>query len=826
MSRTLIWLSFSVIPLILLSSCQQKFSDSGRKQNFDSKWKFSRGDITGASQPDFNDSGWRELDLPHDWSVEFLPDQESDSVTGPFTRNSAGGTATGQTAGGIGWYRKSFTTANDKKRYSLYFEGIYMESEIWVNGTKAAFHPYGYTSFSCDITDLLNPPHQSNLVAIRVANTGKNTRWYAGSGIFRHVWLITTDQVHLDPWQLYVQTAELSDDTAVLSLETKVFNSSEREFSGVLEIFIIEPSGLQVASSTLPFSIRSDSVEKIVRQFSVNGPKYWSPDSTWLYTARINIRSDRKILDEISTTFGIRTISFSAEHGFLLNGKSLKLKGGCIHHDNGLLGAASVDRAEIRKAELLKANGFNAVRCAHNPPAEKFLEACDRLGLLVIDEAFDHWQLKKNDNDYHRYFDEWHERDLLSMVLRDRNHPSVIMWSIGNEIEERADSSGIEIARRLKQIVYSHDKTRPVTAAINTFWDRPQYTWKDSERAFRNLDVSGYNYAWGEYENDHKAFPGRIIFGSESTAREASLHWDLVEKHPYVIGDFVWTAIDYLGEAGIGHSENIRYGEEDTTFFMSWPWFNAWCGDIDLCGNQKSQGLYRNVIWRESRIEMVVHKPVPDGYYEQISYWGWPDEIPSWNWEGFEGKPVNVRVFSRAPLVRMYLNEELAGEQPTRTEGQWKYTADFKINYHPGSLKAVGISEGAELFETELKTAGPAALIRLSSKDTIISASRNSLSYITIELVDKEGNLVMDQDIKLSILVEGEAEIAASGNASPMDMESFRSLTPHTFYGRALAIIRPTGKSGTATLTVTAATSHQPDQVPIMKGSITIIITK
>ena len=814
--------------LLFFGSCSFNPNPDPRiRKLFDDDWLFHAGDIPGASEPDFDDRSWRILDLPHDWSVEPITGEDSDSVTGPFTKRSAGGPATGHTTGGTGWYRKTFVTGKTNACYSLYFEGAYMESEIWVNGTKAAFHPYGYTSFRCDISSLLKPEGKSNLIAVKVTNTGKNSRWYSGSGIYRHVWLEITPLVHLDPWHIFIQTTGVSQGAADLKIEASLFNNSDKAEAGTLEIQIMDAEGHQAAMTHIPFRVPMDSIQSVLYEVQIPDPRLWSLDSTNMYTAVFTLRAGKETTDLVSIPFGIRTIAFSAENGFMLNGKSIKLKGGCMHHDNGLLGAASIDRAEERKVELLKANGFNAVRCAHNPPAEKFLEACDKLGLLVIDEAFDHWQLKKNDNDYHRYFDEWHEQDLTSMILRDRNHPSIILWSIGNEIEERADSSGMEIARELKQIIYKYDRTRPVTAAVNSFWDRPQYTWKDSERAFQNLDVCGYNYALWEYENDHRIFPERIIFGSESTAQEASMNWDLVEKHPYVIGDFIWTAMDYLGEAGIGHAEYLKSSEKDTTFFVPWPWFNAWCGDIDLCGGKKPQGLYRDVIWGESLIEILVHRPVPPGYVEKISYWGWPDEVPSWNWEGFENEFMDVRVFSRSPEVRLYLNGQPVGEKKTQTEGQWKYTAEFKVNYAPGELKAVGMKEGIEQFATRLVTTGPATTIKLVADKTVIPADRNSLAYITVELADGKGNRVMSQDRKIKLTLTGAAEIAGSGNASPRDMASFRSLTPGTFQGRALVIIRPTGKPGKAILSVESfdeASNNAGNS--LAEGSITLTLAK
>ena len=780
---------YCLFVIVLTISCRNQKEENTRFKSFDYGWKFHYGELSEAADNNLDDSQWKILDLPHDWSVEL-----------PFSKET-GLIATGQTVGGTGWYRKKFTLPTDRenKIIQLYFEGVYMEPEIWLNGRKVDYHPYGYTSFFCDITSHCNPVGEENTLAVKVSNLGKNSRWYAGSGIYRHVWMVTTDRLHFDNWGVYITTPSVMEDKAIVHVSADIINDTELPQAFDAFIQIKDPAG-KIAEEKVIHSIKLKAGEQstLNEEIEIVKPFLWSVDSPVLYTAVVSIKSDNQLQDEITTPFGIRTISFDSEKGFLLNGKSLKLKGGCVHHDNGLLGAASIDRAEEKKVELLKTNGFNAVRCAHNPPAEKFLEACDRLGLLVIDEAFDQWQKMKNPDDYHRFFDEWHEKDMTSMVKRDRNHPSIIMWSIGNEIQERSDSSGIAIAKELKSIIHKYDTTRPVTAAINEFWDNPNLRWKDSEQAFSTLDVCGYNYMWKEYENDLKKFPGRFIYGTESYPFERAINWDLVEKHPTIIGDFVWTAIDYLGESGIGHALEVQNGDEAPSPWSTfgWPWFNAWCGDIDICENKKPQSLLSDVLWNESKITMTVHKPVPDGYFESVSYWGWPQEYPEWNWKGHENKPLEVKVFTRYPSVRLYLNGKLLDEKTVSTENKTKYTALFRINYQPGELKAIGMESGEEKEKAVLRTTGIPVKIMLTPDRTQIKNSRNDLSYIRIELVDEEGLIVPDTDCQVRLSVSGQGEIAASGNASPIDMESFRSLSPTTFHGRALAIVRPAGQPG------------------------------
>lgn len=388
------------------------------------------------------------------------------------------------------------------------------------------------------------------------------------------------------------------------------------------------------------------------------------------------------------------------------------------------------------------------------------------------------------------------------MILRDRNHPSVIMWSIGNEIQERSDSVGVEIAQKLKSIVKKYDATRPVTAAINDYWDNPTLKWEASFNAFAPLDVCGYNYMWWEYENDSKSYPERIIYGSETTAMERAVNWDLVEKYPNIIGDFIWTAIDYLGESGIGHAINVNKGSKNPPQFLDWPWFNAWCGDIDICGYRKPQTALRDILWGNKKIAMLVHLPIPEGQEERVSYWGWPDEESSWNWEGNEGKEMNVKVYSRYSSVRLYLNDMLLGEKSIVGEGLDKYSAQFKVKYIPGILKAVGVDAGVEREECILITSGIPVEIDVKADRSILQDTKNDLSYVRIELVDKEGNIVSDQDCKVELSISGKGRILSAGNACPTDMESFRSLSPMTYKGRALAILQPKGGKGCMRLTV------------------------
>jgi beta-galactosidase len=464
-----------------------------------------------------------------------------------------------------------------------------------------------------------------------------------------------------------------------------------------------------------------------------------------------------------------------------------------MHHDNGPLGSATIDRAEERRVELMKANGFNAIRTSHNPPSPAFLDACDRLGVLVIDEAFDCWNEGKNGQDFGAYFKDWAERDIASMVRRDRNHPSVVFWSIGNEIPEQFRAEATQ--KMLREAVLSHDTTRPITQAICSDFSQG-WNWDQSaDVGFTHLDVGGYNYRPEKYELDHARNPKRVMYGSESFPKDFFDYWTLVEKHPYVIGDFVWTAMDYFGESGIGHA--VRGNEKDG-FFMPWPWHNAWCGDIDVCGFKKSQSYYRDVVWGRSQIEMAVYAPLPDGVTERVSNWGWPDETRSWTWSGHEGKSLKVAVYSRCDTVCLEVNGKVIGEKPVSTAT--KLTAKFDVPYQPGKLRAIGLINGKPVANTVLKTAGPAKQVRLTADRSTIRADRNDLSYVTVEIVDEHGVIVPDAATSVRFTLTGAGELAATGSAAPNDAARFQAPLRTTYQGRCLAILRPKGAAGPITL--------------------------
>lgn len=805
-----------LVSSLFFASCTHQTTDfSKRELNFDTDWKFCRGNIHGAETTTFDDSKWRTLDLPHDWSIEDLPSFAGKKQIGPFSEESEGKGSTGHVVGGIGWYRKTFKLDQSakNKKVQICFDGIYMESNVWINGQHLGFHPYGYTPSVYDLTPYLKPSGEKNTLAVWVNNPGKNSRWYSGSGIYRHVKLEITDLINIPVWGTYITTPEVSTEKAKVNVKTSVNNITSENVEVTVFTQIFSPEGIAIGQTDSTIKTIAGKNTETEQFLEVKTPSLWSDRSPKLYQAVSQIKYKGKDIDQKMTIFGIRSLEFSAEKGLLLNGERILLKGGCMHHDNGPLGSATIDRAEERRVELMKKFGFNAIRTSHNPPSEQFLNACDRLGILVIDEAFDQWQRPKNPDDYHQYFNEWHQRDLEAMVMRDRNHPSVILWSIGNEIPERADSSGLKITGELSSIIKNLDPTRPVTEAICEFWDNKSKTWEATIPAFALLDVCGYNYQWRRYESDHEKFPKRMMIGTESVPKEAFENWQLVEKLPYVLGDFVWTAMDYLGESGIGHALVSKDGKD--LFSPDWPWYNSYCGDIDICGFKKPQSYFRDVVWKISNLEMAVHAPIAAGMKEMVSFWGWPDEQQSWNWQGNEGQKLQVNVYSNYPEVRLELNGKVIGTKPVSIET--KLTATFEVPYEAGELKAIALKDGREMEFKILKTSGKPAKIRLTADRSEIKANRNDLSYVTVEVTDEAGNFVPDANLPIQFKVDGVGELAAVENGNPKDMKSFRVPNVNSFKGICLAILRPIGTSGKIILKA---------ESPGLEGTEVVIATK
>jgi beta-galactosidase len=808
--------------LVIITSCnsQQSKKAEHRTISFDADWLFIKDNPSGAETPAFEDKMWRTIELPHDWSIEDLPGQTPDSIIGPFSKAAIGKMGTGYTIGGTGWYRKHFIISKEDQNKIAYlmFDGVYMNSDVWINGKHVGEHPYGYTSFYYDITPYLNPAGQSNTVAVQVKNEGLTARWYSGSGIYRHTWLTMVNKVHTGVWGVNINTQEVSENSAKINVTTTLVNSEKGSKPVTVKVEIIDPKGQVAANTENSITVLPDANNKIEQIISVSNPQLWSVDNPTLYEARVTVFDNRKISDVTNTSFGIRTIKVDAINGFAINGKSIKLIGGCFHHDQGPLGAASIDRAEERKMEIFKKAGYNAIRCSHNPPSPYLLHVCDSLGIMVIDEIFDNWEKGKvSPDDYSKSFKNWWKKDLESMILRDRNHPSVVFWSIGNEISEALDTAGIRIAKNLTEEVRSLDKTRPLTEGFNDFasFMGGKSQWDESHLHMDMLDVVGYNYMYNRYEEDHQKYPNRVMMATEFMPVNSLDNWNMVEKYPYVIGNFAWVVMDYLGEAGVGLSRVIpdvpkkagsQRGDGLMAFFSrdSWPVFNDYQGDIDLIGKMKPRYSHQLVVWRKSPVEMLVHRPIPTGMKEIVSPWGWPDELKSWSWPGHEKEKLQVHVYTRSKMVKLELNGKIIGEQPV--DGENSITATFEVPYEPGNLVAHCFDNGVETASQTLKTVGIPATIRLTADRSLINHNRNDLAYITAEIIDNEGNIIpYADDVQVKFEISGQGKLAATGNGNPKDMASFSQPERKTFQGVCLAIVRPETTHGKINIRATSA---------------------
>lgn len=773
---------------VLLADCYSQTS------LFDDGWRFHRGGMQRAEAPEFDDTDWRLIDLPHDWSIEDLPGTQS-----PFDHNAISQVSGGYTVGGTGWYRKSFTVPEEQKnkKINIQFDGAYMNTDVWVNGEHVGNHPYGYTSFWFDITDRIKYG-EKNMIAVQVKNEGQNSRWYSGSGIYRHVWLKVMEPVHVAQWGIDITTPEVSVSSAKINVRTIVLNETSETEAVKLVTVILNSGGTELARSETTNSIITGGRIDFIQDMTVLSPRLWSTDIPVLHKAVSEVYCNNALVDRVETKFGIRSIKFSAAEGFLLNGLPVKLKGGCVHHDNGPLGSRTYDRAEERRVELLKASGFNAIRCAHNPPSPAFLDACDRLGMLVIDEAFDMWRIGNNPYDYHLYFDAFWQTDIGNFVKRDINHPSVIMWSIGNEIREMESPEVIAAGKMLAERVRSLDPTRPVTAAVNQL--RPE-----KDPYFSNLDVCGYNYAAAGdhgvdnlYVQDHKRVPDRVMVGTESYPMAAFVAWMPVLDNTFVIGDFVWTAFDHIGEASIGWH---GYWQEDI-----YPWNLAYCGDIDICGWRRPQSYYRDALWKENQISIFITPPSPtfpiNPKKESWSIWEWHDVTDDWNWPGMEGQPLKVSVYSSCDRVELFLNGKSLGKKETNRATE--FTAGWAVPYAAGELKAVGYKGKKKIAAAVLKSAGTVSSIKLSPDRSGISADGQDLSYVTVELTDANGIRNSKADNLVKFTINGEGTIVGVGNSNPVSIESNQLPQRKAWKGKCLVIIKSTGKPGTISLSASA----------------------
>lgn len=742
---------------------------------FDDGWTFSQ------------DGKTLSVCLPHDWDIYTQPD--------PL--HGATGTGGGWYKAGKGEYRKAFRTPANGEVVKLHFEGVYQNAEVYVNGHKAGQHAYGYTPFTVDVTPFLYKDKRLNDLVVKVDNSLQpNCRWYSGSGIYRHVWLQTMPGLHIAENGVVVTTPKVSVDYAKLSMKIRVVNEGQQDcLVDDVEVtfnkgtIVSHPeyvdAGRVFCQENRPFKPGSDAVCTLV--FNTVNPHLWTPDDPYLYEACVRLKAGGRVVDEQRVKFGIRSVAFSADKGFVLNGKPMLLNGACVHHDDGILGAMAFDDAEVRKVRLMKEAGFNLIRTSHNPSTRAFLDACDSLGVMVIDEAFDGWRSPKNPYDYSTLIDSCYREDIHALVMRDRNHPCVISWSLGNEVIERKDIRVVTTARQLKEAVMECDATRPITEALCA-WDSD---WEIYDPHAEVLDVVGYNYMLFKHASDHQRDPNRVIWQTESYPRDAFANWAVVNDFPYVVGDVVWTGLDYLGESGIGryYYEGERTGEHFVGGGQP-DWHGAYCGDVDVTGWRKPVSHYREMLWSDQKtLYMAVREP--DGYHGKIheTMWSvWPT-WESWNWPGWEGKTIDVEVYTKLPEVSLYLNDKLLDTQKVGRDTEFK--AVFRIPYQPGELRAV-----AEGRSVSLTTAGQPARIRLSADKTTMRHGGQDLSFVTVEVVDAKGNVCPEAAIDCEAVVKGAGQLMAFASADLKDNEPTTSPHVTTWKGRALLVIRSGNRKG------------------------------
>ena len=718
----------------------------------------------------------------------------------------------------------------------LHFEGVYQHAEVFINGQKAGQHAYGYTPFTVDVTPYLYKDKRENEVVVKVDNSLQpNCRWYSGSGIYRHVWLETMPALHIAENGVSICTPEVSKEKARVDLNIWIENESldtrqvdavevtfkdgtftfqdyhpQKSYSPSVH-FASNPRRLPIAIQNMyldreepteldrkkgieNISIKPGQMATYVLSYNIEQPRLWSPDAPYLYEAIIRLKSEGRVIGERQVKFGIRTFSFSAGRGFRLNGKELPINGACLHHDDGVLGAMAFDAAEIRKVRQMKEAGFNLIRTSHNPPTRAFLDACDSIGMLVIDEAFDGWRQAKTPYDYSTLIDSCYREDIQAMVLRDRNHPSIVCWSIGNEVMERKDIRVITTARQLKQAILEMDDTRPVTEALCS-WDSD---WEIYDPHAEVLDVVGYNYMIHKHKSDHWRDRERVMLQTESYPRDAFQNWALTHDYSYIVGDIVWTGLDYLGESSIG-----RYyykGEREGEHYIEGghpEWHGAYCGDVDITGWRKPISHYREMLWNnQPDIYMAVKEP--NGYHGEIRQTAWSvwPTWESWTWRGWEGKPIEVEVYTKQPEVKLYLNDQLIDTKRVGQDTQFK--AVFTVNYQAGTLRAE--ATGGKM--TTLSTAGEPARLRLTADRRTIKADGQDLAFITIEVVDREDRLCPEAAIPCEVTVSGSGNLMAVASADLKDTEPYPSPRVTTWKGRALMVVRSSQKPGKTKLSV------------------------
>lgn len=799
----------------------------------DEKWTFRRSFLDSVSMLQY-DPGV-EVNLPHDGMIEtpVTPDAPAKSDMGYFT-------------GGLTNYTKYVMIPKEWENdcVGLKFDGVMMNATVDINGSRVALQHYGYAPFYIDLTKYVTFGEENRITINTNTCMQPNSRWYTGSGLFRGVTLCHGPRVHIVPDGIYVYTKEVAAGYAFLEAQVEVENASlENRLAEVTVLMLEEGTQKAVAKVKRVIQINAGSKEMARLAINLENPMLWDAEHPDLYRVKVFakdlgayrthlVRVKEPFADEAETLFGIRTITADAIRGLRINGKEVKLKGGCLHHDNGLLGAVSLYESEARKVKKLKEVGFNAIRTAHNPPSAALIEACDRLGMYVFDEAFDAWGIGKRGGDFSQHFATDWEKDLTAFVKRDRSHPSVILWSTGNEIPERGGlGDGYLVAARLAETIHRLDGTRPVSNGICTLWsglddalatgrnqeqnaaeEENSTQWETITEPFTNgLDIVGYNYIEDIYEQDHEMFPERVILGSENFPKEIGYRWPMVERLPYVIGDFTWTAWDYLGEAGIGKA---AYVTEDDPLIQkgSWslmppdgspyPWRTANDADFDITGYMLPQGAYRSVVWGSKKTYLFSMHPDTFGKIEMMTMWGFPAVLSNWNFSGYEGKPVELVVYSNAEEVEVFVNGVSIGRKTVSMERPMPNSVRFETTYVPGKVEAVSYCAGKEVSRDVLETTGIPAKICLLPEKTEMKANGHDLIYVGIELQDKNGITVPDAANSLKATISGCAKLSGFGSGNPVTEEDYTAGETVSYRGRAMAIIRSGYEAGAVSLTI------------------------
>ena len=806
-----------------------------KKQKFNQNWIFTIGSGSSLDALAGGNNTAKQVTLPHDASIgrERNPEEPNGSGNGFFREESY-------------VYTKTFSMNADDKDKNVYleFEGVYQNAFVYVNNSFAGKCPYGYSNFYVDITKYLNY-NEPNALKVVVKNGVPSGRWYTGGGIYRDVNLMIADRLHLVPDSVQLAAIEVEDDQAIIRAKSTIAYTG----IGIREIALctelMDAEGNVVAADEMPVMVEEHSEQEYQQKMYVPNPNRWDAENPYLYTYRTYIKENDSVIDEETGTFGIRKLQLDTKHGLRVNRKVIKLRGGCIHHDNGIIGTAEFTHSAEERVKKLKETGFNAIRSAHYPMSRKLLEACDKYGMYVMDEYSDVWVSTKVEFDYSTQMTEWWEHDIENLVKKDYNHPCVIMYSIGNEIPEAGNKFDVQWGKKLADKLRSLDDTRYTTnslnlllaimndlpklmaqnaaaqAAANTETDQPQeinsmmnnlgammaqfmasdFAAEKVKEACAQVDITGYNYAAARYEIDGKLFPNRILVGSETNPPDLDKNWELVEKLPYVIGDFDWTAWDYIGETGIG---KINYTDQQSMgFYAPYPCKIAYCGDINILGNRRPISYWRELIWGLRKAPYIaVQLPQHYGEPQSTTQWSMSDAVRSWNWNGYEGKPVKVEVYAAADEVEMLIN----GQRVERKKvGETKkYITIFDTTYHAGRVEVIAYSDGKECGRDEILTASDEVVIAAKADRTQIPADGSDIAYIDICMQDALGILNPNADKAVSISLDGPGEIMGYGSADPESEENYYDMVAKAYEGKLRAAVRGTGETGKIVVTLSA----------------------